>query len=222
MNPHLDFLLSPAYDGPTRLDHVPHLEDLRKSGLTDVTIAAQKFSDVPPHMIDQLLEFPAPQVRSAYVLPFPDPAGGFMGHVRMKVFPAFKDRRGQTVKYLQPRGSGVRLYFDIATMDRALHGDEPLWLLEGEKKALAVAQLGLPAIGFCGIEGWHTKGSRALIPDFDDVGLAGRIVKLVPDGDWQTNPRVERAARAFAEALELRAARVHLVILPPADEGAHG
>jgi hypothetical protein len=36
--------------------------------------------------------------------------------------------------------------------------DEPLYLVESEKKALAVAQLGLPAVAFCGIEGWHVGG----------------------------------------------------------------
>jgi len=34
----------------------------------------------------------------------------------------------------------------LATLDTVLHGDVPLWCVEGEKKALAVAQLGLPAV----------------------------------------------------------------------------
>jgi hypothetical protein len=50
MNPHLAFLLSSVYDA-TRLDHPEHLADLRKSGLTDETIRAQKITDVPPHII---------------------------------------------------------------------------------------------------------------------------------------------------------------------------
>ncbi len=45
------------------------------------------------------------------------------------------------------------LFFPLLTMAAALRGDAPLWLVEGEKKALAVAQLELSAIGFCGIEG---------------------------------------------------------------------
>ena len=61
-----------------------------------------------------------------------------------------------------------------------LHSPEPLDLCEGEKKALSVAQLGLPAVGICGIEGWHLAGTRDLHPDLDDVGLRGRIVTLIP------------------------------------------
>src|SRR5215813_10050957 len=116
MNPHLAFLLTTIYD----IDPLapPHRADLVKSGITDETIGLQKIRSVPPHMIDQLLAFPAPKVDSAMLIPFPDPRGDWMDHVRMKIFPPFKDRRGQTVKYLQPRGSGVRLYFPLATLDR--------------------------------------------------------------------------------------------------------
>lgn len=212
MNPHLDFLLSVVYD------HDPltplHRADLDKSGLTDETVARQKIRSVPPDMIAPLLGFDIPAVQSTMLIPFPAPAGGFMDHVRMKVFPSFTDRRGSTVKYLQPHRSGVHLYFPLVTLDRALHADEPLYLVEGEKKSLAVAQLGHAAIGFCGIEGWHLAGSSALLPDFDDVGLAGRIVDLIPDSDWQSNPHVHRAVMRFSDALTARGARARVVVLP--------
>jgi len=148
------------------------------------------------------------------LIPFPDPTGGFIDHVRLKVFPSFEGRNGNTVKYLQPRRSGVRLFFTLAQLDEALRGTAPLWLVEGEKKALAVAQLGLPAIGFCGIEGWHAAGSLDPLADFDHVRLTGRLVELLPDGDCQTNVNVRRGALRFAEALEARGARVRIVKLP--------
>jgi hypothetical protein len=132
----------------------------------------------------------------------------------MKVFPSYTDRRGQTVRYLQPRGSGPHLYFPLATLDRVPSGDASPWFVEGEKKSLAVSQLGLPAVGFCGIEGWHRAGLRELLPDFDSVPLAGRTVHLLPDGDVQTNPDVRRGAIRFARALEGRGATVQLVTLP--------
>jgi hypothetical protein len=108
MNAPLDFLLSAVYDA-TRLDHPLHLSDLRRSSLSEETIRLQKISDVPPHMIDQLLGFAAPKITSAYLLPFADPRGGWMEHVRMKVFPSITTENG-TIKYLQPRHSGVRIY----------------------------------------------------------------------------------------------------------------
>jgi hypothetical protein len=130
------------------------------------------------------------------------------------VFPPFRDAGGHQVKYLQPRGSGARLFFTLPTLRDTLEGTAPLWLVEGEKKALAVAQLGLPAVGFCGVEGWHAARSRELLSDFEGIRLAGRVVELAPDGDWRVNPHVERGMRRFADALEQRGARVRIVVLP--------
>jgi hypothetical protein len=131
----------------------------------------------------------------------------------MKVFPAFEHARGQTVKYLQPPSSGVRLYFPVATLPAVLQSGEPLWVIEGEKKSLAVAQLGLPAVGICGIEGWHAAGSRTLLHDFEHINLR-RAVKIVPDADVRSNPAVAGATNRFAEALERRGARAQIVMLP--------
>lgn len=47
----------------------------------------------------------------------------------------------------------------LLTLVDALHGSDPVWLVEGEKKALAVAQLGLPA----GINAGHDRGDDALL-----------------------------------------------------------
>jgi hypothetical protein len=217
MNAWLDFLLSEIYD-PHRLDHPAHLSDLRKSGLSDETIALQKITDVPPHMIDQLLGFEAPKVTSAYLIPFADPRGGWMDHIRMKVFPPITTGTG-TCKYLQPKRSGVRIYFALATLDAVLHSTEPLYIVEGEKKALAVAQLGLPAVGICGIEGWHLGGAQDLHPDLDDVGLADRVVKVIPDADYRTNFAVHAAAQRLGRALHARGATAHLVRVPDGFKG---
>jgi hypothetical protein len=124
-------------------------------------------------------------------------------------------RRARAVREVpRPSGSEPRLFFALATLTAALKAEPALWLLEGAKKACAAAQLGLPAIGFEGIEGWHARGSLQLIADFDLIPLAGRLVKLVPDGDVQTNPAVERGAVRLADALERRGARVQIVLLP--------
>jgi hypothetical protein len=212
----LDFLLSSVYDGTSL--HSEHLADLRKSGLTDETITTQKIRTIPPHMINQLLGFEAPKVRHAYLIPFADPRGGWMDHVRMKIFPLIATENG-TIKYLQPRRSGVRIYFPLATFDAVLWMADPLYIVEGEKKALSVAQLGLPAIGICGIEGWHQAGAHDLHPDLDDVGLEGRVVNVVPDADVRTNPVVHRAVHRLGDALAARGAEGKLVLVPEGYKG---
>jgi hypothetical protein len=216
VNRHLDFLRSVLYDNSTL--HPEHLADLRKSGLTDETIRLQKIRTIPPHMIDQLLGFEAPKVQHAYLIPFPNPRGGWMDHVRMKIFPALTTDAG-TTKYLQPRRSGVRIYFPLATLDAALHSTDPLYIIEGEKKALAVAQLGFPAIGICGVEGWHAGGSNAPHPDLDDVGVRGRTIKVIPDADYRTNAAVHSAVQGLGRALGERGAIAHLVHVPEGYKG---
>lgn len=211
MSPALALLLSKYYDGAL---HPEHMADLERSGLTAETIRRQLIRSVPPALIDRLLGFHAPQVMSGYLIPFPDPRGGWMDHIRFKIFPTFTDRRGSTVKYLGPRGAGPRLFFPLATMEAALQGSQLVYLVEGAKKALAVTQLGLAAVGFEGIEAWHRRGSSELLPDFDHLNLRGRSVELVPDGDWRTNPHVRRGAERLTEALGARGARPRLVVLP--------
>lgn len=205
----LAFLLSGAMPGSLAPEH---RADLERSGLTDATIRAQKIRSVPPAMIDRLLGFEMPKVMSAYLLPFADPAGGFMAHIRMKVFPSITTNTG-TIKYLQPRGSGVRIYFPLATLDAVLNSAAPLYVVEGEKKALSVSQLGHPAIGISGIECWNLAGSRDLHPDLADVSLRAREINVLPDGDWRTNPAVNRAVQYLAAALEHRGARPNVITL---------
>jgi len=211
MNPHLEILISGAYDGALAPEH---RADLHKSGLTDATITGQFIRSVPPSMIPRLLGFDMPSVRSAMLLPFRAPAGGFLDHVRVKIFPPLTDAGGHTIKYLQPKASAPRLYFVASCLREVLEGEAPVWVVEGEKKALAVAQRGLPALGFCGVEGWHAGGERRLLADFDALRLRDRIVELLPDGDYQTNPNVKRAIQRFGAALTMRGARPRVVLLP--------
>jgi uncharacterized protein DUF3854 len=209
VNPHLELLLSPVYDGALA---PVHRADLEKSGLTGATIAAQAIRSVPPALFSPLLGFDPNGIRSALLVPYPDPAGGWFDHVRVKVFPSFETSRG-TIKYLQPRRSGVRVFFPVGSK-AALRAAGTLLVVEGEKKALACVQLGLPAVGIAGIEGWHRAGSTSLLPDFAAVTLRDRMIELVPDGDVETNPNVARGAARLAEALEASGARVRLVRLP--------
>jgi hypothetical protein len=216
MNPDLEFLLSRLYDDSIAPEH---REDLRKSGLTDETIKANYIRSIPPGMITPLLKFDVPAVRSALLFPFRSPGGGFMDHIRMKVFPPLADNNGHTIKYLQPRHTAARIYFVGACLARVLEGVEDLYVVEGEKKALAVAQDGLPAVGICGIEGWHAKGSREIHPDFAPIPLRGRTVKVIPDADYRTNPDVDRAVRRLGTALEQAGARPLLVRVPAGFKG---
>jgi hypothetical protein len=211
----LRHLLSPVYDDSLA---PAHRDDLAKSGITEAARRAQGIRSVPPNDFEPLLSRRSVPsgTRSMLLLPFPSPAGGWFDHFQVKLFPPHVDSKGHSVKYLQLRGSTPRLYFVRSVLPPVLAPASPLWVVEGAKKSITAAQLGLPAVGITGIEGWHARGSRRLLFDFDTVPLAGRVVKVVPDGDVQTNPAVERGTAGFAEALEQRGARVRIVLLPVA------
>jgi hypothetical protein len=165
-------------------------------------------------MIGPLLGFDRPEIRSGLLFPFRAPGGGFMNHVRMKIFPALTDDKGHAVKYLQPRGSAPRLYFVARCLRRVLESNEPLWITEGEKKACAVAQLGFPVIGLTGVQGWRRKGHSDLLPDFEAIPLDGRRVELLPDTDYQTNPDVALAINTLGIVLRGRGALPFVRLLP--------
>jgi len=211
-NPFLRHLLSPVF-----LDSLApaHRVDLEKSGITETTRREQGFRSVPPSDFERLLgRSVSSAIISMMVVPFPDFDGGWMDHFQVKLFPALVDEQGHTTKYLQPTNSPPRLYLVRQALARVLDPTAPLHLVEGQKKACTAAQLGLAALGFSGIHGWHERGVRTLLPDFEAIPLRGRRVDLVPDGDVSTNPHVEGGAAAFAHALEARGAHVELVVLP--------
>lgn len=187
------------------------------SGLVPDLIGEQQLRSVPPNLIRPLLGFVPRAVRLALLFPFFDLADkqlGLVDFVRMKVYPTISDSEGHSIKYLQRKDTSPRLYAVKRVADAVRETTEPLYLVEGEKKAMAAAQRGYAAVGFAGIEGWHRKGSRQLLPDFDAIPLAGRLVNLVPDGDVQTNDNVARGVEHFADALDRRGARVRVVLLP--------
>ncbi len=216
-----ELLMSAVYGGAL---HPLHLADLKEqpTPLSDETIRRQGLRSIPPAMIRQLLGFDIPSVTSALLFPFADPRGGWMDHIRMKIFPSLMRETGrggkkktETIKYLQPRASGVRLYFPLATMRAVCESMEMLWVCEGEKKGLRVAQRdGVPVVALCGVEGWHVGGTGELLEDFNHIPLKGRVVKVIPDGDIETNENVERAIRRFGAALDARGAKPELVHLP--------
>jgi len=213
VNRWLAMLLSPIHgDGALA---PAHRRDLENSGITERSWISQGIRAVPPSAGDRLLGFQIPAaVTSLMLIPYPDPAGGYFDAFQVKLFPALADGDGHKVKYLQPWGSAPHLYFVREALAAVMDASRPLFLVEGAKKAIAAAQLGLPAVGFNGIQGWHVRGSRELLDDFDHIPLEGREVKILPDGDVRTNPDVERGAARLAEALEARGAHVRVVLLP--------
>jgi len=188
-----------------------HWNDLEKSGLTKESVQrAGIYSSHKKDEIIKILGYSPQAVESVLVFPYPN-CGDF---ARVKVFPPYMDKDGKVRKYLQKEGSGVHLYVPPQALEKLNDGSCPLYITEGEKKALRAVQGGLCCVGLGGIWNWKLKGQNGTIDEIKRLSLLDRKVYLVPDNDWLNNPNVLTAVHQLGTELEKLGANVQVVALP--------
>ena len=203
---------------PELLPH--HLKQLRDSGLSDETIREAKIrTETDRGKLALLLRAKnyAKNLGSAIVFPFYDRAGTCIMHRLRPDFP-----RKDGAKYLQAAGSGVGVYFPPAALSAIETHGAPLYLTEGEKKALAATQHGFPTIGLTGVDCWHAKRQIRLVPDLESIDWKERVVFIVFDSDAATNEQIQANETGLAQQLQLQGAVVRVVRLPPGPPEADG
>ncbi len=186
-----------------------HLEDLQRSGLSEATIAAAGIYNVDISTLRQLFRHPIPDDTTAYAIPY----SHANGHVRVRFFPPLTDEDGRSIKYLQPTGSPVRAYFPPGIEGLLTNANVTLHITEGEKKSLALQQVGLSSIGLGGAWGFRDK-DHALVEDLEQIAWKGRIVYLDPDSDAWRNDQVLLGFFTLGRELEQRGAVVSMLRLP--------
>lgn len=198
--------------------HPDALADLKKSGLSDETIARCGLHSVPPA---DLKACPIPGVVHALAFPYFALDGSPLEFVRWKLF--YEGEPGDKPKYWQPTGTDPLPYFPPFCDWQSLASDptHTLLITEGEKKALAAGQAGLPCIGIAGVWNWRAKldtGERLILPGLDQFVWKGRTAELVPDSDvWRTGKEQALAGfYALGRELQTHGARVVFVKLPEA------
>lgn len=210
-----------------------HRRDLHESGLTDETIAAAGFrTSTDPVEIGRILNWkgPAQHLGPSLVIPFLSMANGELnGFARIKPSTPITETNKKTGKvskrkYEQPIGVAVHAYVTSAAYDARNDPSIPLVITEGEKKALAIAQAGIAAIGLTGVSAWSKKrprdknnktiGPRELNDDLAAFAWNGRPVSVVFDSDPRRNPDVNREAIAFTLCLLGHGAKAIHVVLP--------
>jgi len=202
--------------------HPDHISDLRKSGLSDETIQVAGIKSLRPADIDRTIGYPT-CAKSAYEIPYP---GTDYSRFKMfydeadKINPATGEERP---KYLAKRDSGCRLYLPSKVVPVLGDLSVPIYLTEGEKKALKATQDGLYCIGMAGLWNWKVKDTDELISDFDLIALEGRTVYIVPDNDFLLPDRkgerknLKQAVHKLAYKLIDKEAKVSWVELPSGD-----
>jgi hypothetical protein len=200
------------------------LKNLRESGLTDETIRGAGLRTEYGFRLHR-----GAMPRTGLFFPYRNLDGEVNCFGRLRPHPNSTfadDDDGKGPKYLQPKASPRRAYYAPATLDLLKDGESDVYVPEGEKKALAVSQLGLATVGVGGV--WcgtrkNDDGEWVLIDDLAAIPWKGRRVYITFDYDPlpKTRRHVAEAARRLAKALyKAGAAEVFLVELPPGPKGA--
>jgi hypothetical protein len=209
---------------------LPHLEQLRASGLDDETIAlAELYTEPNVRALTLILERSYPrQCGPALVLPFYLPGATEPHACRLRpTNPRTEKRRGKsrTVKYDQAQRPGVLLYFTPRARTAGGYADvaQVCYWTEGEKKALAFDQLGLTCVGLTGVWNWSDAHERAdtgadqLHPTIrTHVAISGREHVICFDSDALEKDQVKNAACRLGGLLVAGGATRVRFVCPPA------
>jgi len=121
------------------------------------------------------------------------------------------------VKYLHPLNTPARPYILPEVWSEADKSHKPLWITEGEKKALKLFKMGRSAIALSGV--WNFKAgkdnkdsfSKEIWEELLGFNLGGRIIFLAFDMDLWVNPQVRKALYELALKLYKKGAIVRFV-----------
>jgi hypothetical protein len=196
-----------------------HRAELEQSGLSEATIQQARLFRASGPMVRELLGYGA---GPALVFPYFALDGTPLDYVRVKLDQAPPDGK----RYRSPAKQPNRLYFPPLCDWARIAKDprEPLYITEGQKKALKAGQEGLNCLGLAGVWSWLTRyrgngilGASHPIPDLDLIVWTGRTVYLVFDSDAARKPDVQAAERRLGRELIRRGAIVKIIRLP--DDG---
>ena len=133
--------------------------------------------------------------------------------------------KNRVIKYEFPKGQSMRVDCPPVCQPMLANPAIPLWITEGQKKADALASLGLCAIALLGVWSWRGKnalGGTTILSDFDYIAFEGRDVRIVFDSDVMTKPEVRQALNRLTDHLHWKKATGSAVYLPPGPNGKMG
>jgi len=205
-----------------------HLEDLRRSGLSDATIEAWGCFSIRPQDRHFLKAFAKGVEPPGLALPIlPPGALEHLGFTYKPDNPRISEKNGRTLKYESPRGCLNRLH-----VPRGAHwlfrppdgreGRRRIVITEGQKKAEKAVQEGVGCVSLFGVWSWFLKFGDESIPieELSGIDWTRYSVEICFDSDTVSKPQVRRAERALSKWLLGRGAEVAIVRIPPGESGA--
>jgi putative DNA primase/helicase len=204
--------------------HPEALEDLRRSGLSDATIAEAGLYTPAPGDLPRLLSARLlAQVRHVLVFPYDEIGHGALWRrdgdfVRCKLFPPVGNGQGHTIRYYQRAGTPPRLYIPSRALGALADPTVPLMITEGEKKAIKANQEDLACVAVGGL--WNCQSAGRPIADLDRIDWYEREALIVPDSDVWTRPDLLQPVFALGKELEGRGAKATVLKLAAGPDGA--
>jgi hypothetical protein len=209
----------------TLLLRAEHREHLRSSGLSDETIAAARLMSVNP---EQARRLGYASGLSGIAFPYPGTEivvdGESHAYTRLRV--DAERARAEGRRYENPLRAcieqGLTYYPYVPEAVAVLRKDpsQPVFVTEGEKKALKLGQEGFPAIGLPGVhmfadpESRKAPGDKPLHPDLARWAWRGRTVFVCFDSDRTEKEGVALACERLCTALTREGAVVRVAELP--------
>jgi hypothetical protein len=212
------------------------LLNLRESCLTDETIDGARLTRVEGNTWRQYGFRKGGGHMPGVLIPFFEPGNetpiGYRLRPGKPITVGMRNGKPVQKKYDQPPDTGQLVYLPPLAACSAERLRDPrvsLYWVEGEKKALLLAQLGLCVVGLTGVWNWGDVEARAagegrkLDPFIvKHAEIAGRSHVICFDADTRTKPEVMQALQKLAGVLEAAgAASVHMC-LPPDGSDAKG
>lgn len=198
----------------------PHLTEahrahLRTSGLSDETIVACRFESASgdaesERRVAKLLGWKgAPPKKaplgSGILIPYltPDGAEPVCWTFRPDEPRASEKKGEKPKKYIKTKGIGSPPYLPANGHAALADQNAPILIVEGEKKAAALAQLGYRVIGIGGVNNAHDTNNETRWVLREDIAIHARFSNVVVafDADAYANHKVMRAARILAGML---------------------
>ena len=206
-----------------------HYEMLKASAIADEVVKSRGyrtivdtadlkelgFSDSQMHVPGLLLPLHSTDGEVPFYVYRPDNPRVFEDKKHRNEDGTYKQR---VIKYEMPKGEKMRV--DVPPTCRPQLGDPsiPLWITEGQKKADALASLGLCSIALLGVwnfVGTNDRGGKVFLSDFLDIALNnGRPIRIVFDSDVMTKPEVKQALDTLILRMQRKGAKVEAVYLP--------
>jgi putative DNA primase/helicase len=107
-----------------------------------------------------------------------------------------RGKPNKVIKYEQPPNTPLVIDVPPVALDGLRDTSRRLWIVEGEKKADSLVSQGECAVALLGVWAWKRDGYP--LPDWDQIPMIGREVRVLFDSDTTDKVEVRHALYALS------------------------